>query len=253
MITVRKLAAIACTLAVSTILLAPPPASAAHDPAPAPGSAPESAPESAPIPVERPAWSNGVYFEFDGSLGDALNPSTDADFGVDLDWLAGIGFGLGYRLGPVRFEGEFSSTYFRVGSLDLGGASPFAKADYAGGMWASSLMANVYVEFPAAGKIRPYLGAGYGQSWVTAEYNESICFIYCFSTKNEVVNDWTRVSAWQFMAGASFHDAQESSEWFIGYRYFATEELDFRAKGGPSFIQERLEAHSLHIGLRFYM
>ncbi len=249
MLTVRELAAIACTLAVSTILLAPPPASAAHDPVPAPGTAPASA----PISVERPAWSNGVYFEFDGNLGDALNPSTDADFGVDLDWLAGVGFGLGYRLGPVRFEGEFSPTYFRVGSLDLGGASPFAKADYAGGMWANSLMANVYVEFPAAGKIRPYLGAGYGQSWVTAEYNESICFIYCFSTDNEIVNDWTRVNAWQFMAGASFLFDQSASEWFIGYRYFATDELEFRAKGGPTFIQDRLESHSLHIGFRFYM
>jgi opacity protein-like surface antigen len=255
MITVRKLAAIACFMAVSLILLEPLPASAVHDPAPAPAPepVPGSAPASAPISVERPAWSNGGYFLLDLNLGDAVNPSTDADFDVDLDWLVGIGIAGGYRLGPVRFEGEISTTYFRVGSLDLGAGSPFAKADYAGGVSAERLMANIYFDVPTAGNMRPYLGAGYGVARVFAAYNESVCYIFCFSTKNEVVDDWTQVSAWQFMVGASFHNAQEATEWFIGYRYFATEELDFRAKGGPSFIQERLEAHSLNIGIRFLM
>ncbi|MEE9194739.1 MAG: outer membrane beta-barrel protein [Alphaproteobacteria bacterium] len=253
MMIVRKLAAIACVLAVSLILLAPLPASAVHDPAPAPEPVPGSAPASAPVSVERPAWSNGAYFTMEVNFGDAVNPSTDADFEVDLDWSAGLGMSGGYRLGPVRLEGEIATTWYRVGSLDLGAGAPFAKADYSGGVSAERLMANVYLEYPSATNVRPYLGAGYGVARVFAAYNESVCYIFCFSTKNEVVDDWTQVSAWQFMVGASFRNEQEASEWFIGYRYFGTEDLDFRAIGGPAFIQDGLQSHSLNIGIRFLL
>ncbi len=251
--TVRNFAALACVLAVPLILLAPLPASATHDPAPPPEPVPGTAPAPAPAASAKPPWSNGGYFSLDLNLGDAIDPSTDANFDVDLDWLLGIGLAGGYRLGPVRFEGEISATYFRAGSLDLRAGSPFAKADYAGGVSAERLMANIYFEVPSAGKVRPYVGAGYGVARVFAAYNESYCFIFCFSSKNEVVDDWTQVSAWQFMLGASFRQPREASEWYIGYRYFGTEDLDFRARGGPAFIQDGLQAHSLNLGIRFLL
>jgi len=160
---------------------------------------------------------------------------------------------MGYRLGPVRLEGDFNTHFYRVGSLDLGLASPFATADYAGAVRATNLMANLYVDLPAAGKMRPYLGAGYGVAWVEAEYNESVCFIYCFSTSNAVVDDSDRTTAWQATIGASIGTASPDREWYMGYRYYETGDLDFRTLSGVPFQQEGIQDHAFMVGFRFFI
>lgn len=204
-----------------------------------------------PLPGASEPWGNGFYYLLDFTLGDAENPETDADFSVDLDWSAGVGLGLGYRVGPLRLEGEFTSEFFRVGSLDLGPASPFLAGDYSGGMHALSAMANVFIDLPAAGRMRPYLGAGYGLARVNAEYNTSVCILFCFSTTNEVVEDWDWANAWQAMAGLSFSKGAGDVEWFVGYRYYETEDLNLRTISGVFFTQDGLKDHSIMFGFRF--
>ena len=243
----NRFAIVAGALAVSSVLLAAPPVLAEHEPATQP------APGPTPLPGAGDPWGGGFYYLLDFSMGDSANPSTDADFSVDLDWSAGLGFGVGYRIGPLRLEGDLNTQFFRVGSLDLGPASPFPTADYAGGMRTLNAMANLYVDLPAAGKARPYIGAGLGIARVSAEYNESICFIFCFSTKNEVVDDWDRVAAWQAMAGISFENFGSNTEWFVGYRYYETEDLDYRTISGTTFRQDGLKDHSLMFGMRFFI
>jgi len=207
--------------------------------------------QPSPLPGARDSWGDGLYYLLNFSLGDSENPDTDADFGVDLDWSTSFGFGLGYRFGPLRFEGELSSHFYRVGSLDLGVASPFPAADYAGGMQALNAMANVFVDLPSAGRMRPYLGAGFGMARVSAEYSESVCIIYCFSTSNGVVDDWDRVNAWQALAGMSFQAWAPNREWFVGYRYYETQDLNLRTLSGDTFIQEGLKDHAIMAGFRF--
>lgn len=209
--------------------------------------------QPAPVSAAAESWGNGFYYMLDFSLGDSENPGTDADFGVDLDWSTSFGFGLGYRVGPLRLEAELSSHFYRVGSLDLGVASPFPAADYAGGVHALNAMANVFVDLPAAGRMRPYLGAGFGMARVAAEYNESVCIIYCFSTSNEVVDDWDRVNAWQVMGGLSFEAWAPNREWFIGYRYYETQDLNLRTLSGLDFKQEGLQDHAIMAGFRFLL
>ena len=209
--------------------------------------------QPAPGTNARQAWDSGFYYLIDFNLGDAENPNTDADFSVDLDWSTGFGFGMGYRMGPVRLEGDFNTQFYRVGSLDLGPASPFAAADYAGAMRTGNLMANLYVDLPTAGNMRPYLGAGYGVSWVEAEYNESVCFIYCFSTSNSVVDDSDRTEAWQAMIGASFGTSSPNREWYIGYRYYETDDLNFTTLSGVPFRQEGIQDHAFMAGFRFFI
>lgn len=207
-----------------------------------------------PLPGAQEHWGNGFYYLLDFDMGDSANPVTDADFGVDLDWSLGVGLGVGYRLaGMVRLEGEFHSNYFRAGSLDLGPAAPFPTFDYSGGVTAQGVMANLIFDLPAWGTARPYIGGGYGFSRVSADYNESVCYIICFSTKNEIVDDWDFAEAWQVMVGISFSNWSSSSETFVGYRYFETDDLDFRTLSGTPFIQEGIENHSLTIGMRFLM
>ena len=211
--------------------------------------------QPAPAPFQqRPAWPDGFYYLLDFDIGDSANPDTDQDFSVDLDWSLGTGLGVGYRLaGMLRLEGELHANYFRAGSLDLGPAAPFPVQDYAGGMWAVGAMANLVVDLPAWENARPYLGAGYGFSRVAADYNESVCILYCFSTENEVVDDWDFAEAWQAMAGISFSNGSPNSETFVGYRYFKTDDLEFRTNSGTPFMQEGIQNHTLSIGIRFLM
>ena len=203
----REFGTVVAALAASSLVLTPVAAIADHEPSPQTTPPPQQQP--APAPFEpRPAWPDGFYYVWNFDLGDAANPSTDAGFDVDIDWSIGTGLGVGYRFARMlRLEGELHANWFRVGSLDLGPAAPFPTADYSGGIWAVGAMANLVVDLPAWGNARPYLGAGYGFSRVAADYNESVCVIFCWSTENEVVDDWDFAEAWQAMAGISF------SEW----------------------------------------
>lgn len=210
-------------------------------------------PGPTPLPNAAEPRAGGFYYLLDFSLGDAENPDTDADFSVDLDWSTSFGMGFGYRAGLVRLEGEFNTHFYRVGSLDLGPSSPFPPADYAGGLHVANLMANLYMDFPTAGAMRPFVGAGYGVAWVEAEYNESVCFIYCFSTNNAVVDKSDRTHAWQAMAGATFRRPESDVEWFLGYRYYETGDLDFITESGVPFRQDRIQDHALLAGFRFFV
>lgn len=248
----RETSAAAAVLAALSILLAPPPAAADHDTQQQ--QPPQSPPPTSQVPPPAqftPDGSSGFYYLLDFDFGDAANPKTDADFDVDLDWSVGLGFGAGYRIADVvRLEAEFHSNYYRAGSLDLGVSPPFAPADYSGGEWAQGLMANLLFDLPAAGSVRPYLGAGYGFSRVSVKYNEAVCFIFCFSTTNQVVNDWDFARAWQAMAGVTLSDGT-NTEMYFGYRYFETEDLDFHTVGGTAFVQDGLQDHTLTFGMRF--
>ena len=252
MMTFPEFGAIVAALAASSVLLAPVTAMADHEPAPQPAPPP---PQHAPAPFEpRPAWPDGFYYLLDFDIGDSANPQTDAGFGVDLDWGVGVGLGVGYRVaGMLRLEGELHANDYRAGSLDLGPTAPFSTFDYSGDVSAQGAMANIIFDLPPAGRMRPYLGAGYGFSRVSARYNESVCFIFCFSTKNKVVDDWDFAEAWQALAGISFSNPASSSEFFVGYRYFETDDLDFRTVSGTAFVQEGIKSHTLSVGIRFLM
>jgi opacity protein-like surface antigen len=249
MTTFRQFSAVVAAVAVSLALLAPLPARADHESTTQP---PQQRPqEPTRLPGAKEAWDDGFYYALDFTLGDSANPNTDAGFSVDLDWSSSAGFGVGYRLGPLRLEGQLLTQFYRVGSLDLTGGSPFPLADYSGGIRTLNGMANLYIDLPAAGKMRPYIGAGYGLARVSADYNESVCYIFCFSTQNEIVDDWDKVNAWQGMLGVSFASASPNMEWYIGYRYYETEDLDFRTLSGVPFRQEGLQDHAFMFGFRF--
>lgn len=232
---------IAIVMAVSPMLPAPA-AMAEHEPAAPP-----------PPPAAESQWADGFYYMVDFSIGDTKNPDTSENFGVDADWSLGLGLGAGYRLGPVRLEAEYISDFFRVGSLDLEPGNPFAPGTYAGGIKARGAMGNLYIDLPAAGMMRPYFGFGYGFVDVSVNYNESVCIIFCFSTQNVVVDDWDRARAGQIMAGLSFQSEGSNNEWFVGYRYFETDDLKLRTTPlafSVNFTQDGLQSHTINFGFR---
>ncbi len=197
-------------------------------------------------------WSAGFYYVADFSLGDTEDPGTSADATVETDLTLGVGLGFGYRLGPVRLEAQYKSDYHRVYDVEIGATSPLAPGDYAGRLTVESGMANVYFDLPAAGNMRPYLGAGFGFADIKANYNENSCFFIFCSTVNELVSDRDWAWARQAMAGFSHRVEGSNSEFFIGYRYYETDALTLRATDGTPFIQDKLQSHTFDIGIRWF-
>ena len=242
--------AVSGALALLAVLSAALPVMAGHEPKPQP----EQAQAPAPLPkntidATRPG---SLYFLLDFSLGDTKDSRTDADFEVSLTWTSAMVLGVGYRAGPVRLEGAWFHHFFRVEDLEVGLSAPFVDDNYAGGVTADGFMASVYLDFPTAGRAKPYLGAGYGIATVEANYNQAVCIIYCFSTENDIVDDWDNVAAWQAMVGVSFPTGSPTIEWYIGYRYFGTADATLKTVDGDAFIQDGLNSHSVNAGFRFF-
>ena len=229
-------------------LLAPLPAAADHDTvAPPPPHEATRTPVSGPKPHLR---SESYYFiGFD--MGGATNSGTGADFTADLGVQVGLDLGFGYRFGFISVEGEAYTRSIQVNSLDLGAAPPFLVDNYRGGVWTSGLMGNLIVDLPVPGLIRPYLGVGYGISRVSARYGDSLCLIVCAGSGNDVVDDYDIVRASQAVAGLLVSEQSQNVEMFVGYRYFATEDLDFSTIGGTGFRQNGIRSHTFSVGIRF--
>ena len=242
----RHLAILAAVLA----LLAPLPAVADHDKPPPPEPPPHDA-TPPPTPVSEPVsiWRPQAYYAIGFDLGGATNSATDADFKADLGVEMGFDLGVGYRLGFISLEAEAYTRFIEVGSLDLGAGPPFPVDTYGGGMWTSGLMGNLIVDLPVPGKLRPYFGVGFGISRVSARYSDSLCFIICAAGGTDVVDDYDIVAARQAMIGLSV--SERSMEMFVGYRYFATDDLDFSTIGGTGFRQDGIRSHTFSVGLRF--
>lgn len=237
------------TLTAGLALLAPLPAAADHDTVPPPEPPPH---DTTTVSSPAPDWQAEPYYLIGFDMGGAANSRTDADFKADLGVQLGLDLGFGYRIGFISVEGEAYTRSIGVSSLDLGPAPPFPIDDYRGGVWTSGLMGNLIVDLPVPGTIRPYLGAGYGISRVSVRYGDSLCLIICggVGSSNDVVDDYDIVMARQVMAGLLVSDRSQNLEVLIGYRYFATDDLDFSTIGGTGFRQEGIRAHTFSVGIR---
>ena len=220
----------------------------------------EAPPEAQPMPPPEPIQPaapaflpDGFYYGFALEAGVAPNFATDADFEVGADWVHSFGFQAGFRVGIFRFETEPGIQSIQVGSLKLGAASPFPADDYAGNLASGSLMANLYIESPVAlfGRMRPYAGWGLGFSAVHAQYTPEDCYFgVCSLEGDDIVSDSDFVKSRQFMAGLTIASDAPDLEYYLGYRRFETEDLEFRTAGNVDFVQDGLESHTFFIGVR---
>jgi hypothetical protein len=53
------------------------------------------------------------------------------------------------------------------------------------------------------------------------------------------------------MAGLAIPNRIGNAEWFIGYRYFATADLELNVAGVGPVTQEGVQSHSIMLGIRF--
>ena len=135
----------------------------------------------------------------------------------------------------IRLEGEF--LYDRA---DIGNIS---------GTPASGTLSNAAVMFNAIYDIRfdsswvPYFGGGIGYSRVD--------FDKLSSGGVTLVNDSDDAFSWQFKAGVAY---EFSPSWAVnlGYRYYATDNLDFTGPGGARVTSDGSEIHSAELGFRLH-
>ena len=85
-------------------------------------------------------------------------------------------------------------------------------------------------------------GAGIGASNVKVRYNPSDV---------DIINDSETVFAYQLMAGASY-DVSDRVQLFGGYRYRATQDVDFNVNLFPATLDVENQSNILEVGVRFY-
>lgn len=197
--------------------------------------------------------NSGLYFAVDFSGGVPNDPVADGVYEADLGLETGLRLGLGYALEGLRLEGQFGYENFYLNNVNPLPGSPLSEADTAGDLSGLVMMANLFYDFGAPGGTRPFLGAGVGFARLKADYHGFYCSIFtlqCWDGE-QVVDGSDTVAVWQAAAGLSIPMRNGNSEWYVGYRYFGSADIDLNVVGYGPVTQEGVQAHSLMLGWRW--
>lgn len=215
----------------------------------APGLA--AAQQTAKLP--EPATASGLYFSGELGIGGAPSTSAPGIYEASIDYTSGLSGGVGYRIGPVRLEGQLRVDYFDVSSMNPVPGSPLGSPETAVNFTGWGLMANAFYDFGAVGKVRPYLGAGMGFVDMSAQAEDfKFCFVVCMQ-RSPVITGSDTVMAWQAMAGLTIPASWIGGEWQLAYRYYRTDDMRFQLDGYGPFTQNGLESHNVTFGVRHFL
>lgn len=199
-----------------------------------------------------------VYYDLrlgGSSLSDANNTGPGVSSGINVESEFDTGFVGEIAVGsefPSGFRAEFALGYsqYSVGDLTIiedGGIGVFygvgdldgTTAAGDGDVGAFTYMVNGYYAF-GNGVIQPYIGAGIGGAYLTADVSV---------LGAEIVDDSANVIAYQGIAGLEF---RISSSVAIGarYTYFATTDPTFTDALGVDFDSE-VQSHNAMMTIRF--
>lgn len=219
-----------------------------------------------------------AYQGFYGAIGAGLNyiqPDQDIEssgafvFDSEADYDNGIGVysALGYDFGNNwRSELEFAYRQNDVRHLAGDGLGFFGWPALDGDMNVKSLMLNIIRDFKSSGSVTPYIGAGFGATSYSANYNGAD-----FGSGALAINDSSTRLAGQAIAGLAFKLA-ENLTLDVSYRYFTaagtpkfegsltsmlpvfdeeTESLILVPTTNPITIRNDYDTHSIFAGLRW--
>jgi len=155
---------------------------------------------------------------------------------LDTGALGTVAFG--HTFGGWRAEGEFAYMQNDVTGLKAFGISVPASGDIS----AAALMANVYYDFNADSKWKPFIGAGAGYA--------NVGFNNITSGGFAIADDSAGVLAYQLKAGIgyAFTDALDGT---LGYRFFGTADVDLVDQTGLAFTADGLQNHIIEVGVRY--
>ena len=216
-------------------------------------TAPDLAAAQQTPPLADPATAGGLYFSGELALGGARSTSAPGIYEASIDYTTGLAGGVGYRIGPVRLEGQLRADHFDVSSMNPVPGSPLGSPETAVNFTGWGLMANAFYDIGAIGKIRPYLGGGIGFVDMSAQEEDFVfCFVVCWE-RTPMITGSDTVMAWQAMAGLTIPASWIGGEWQAGYRYYRTDDMQFHLEGYGPFTQEGLESHSVTFGVRHFL
>ena len=189
------------------------------------------------------AMAQGSSWYVAGGLGASFANDSDAtQLGLTLTTEFDTGaigsVAFGHTFGAIRAEGEFSYIKNDVSGLKALGVSVPASGDGS----ATAFMANVYYDFNADSKWKPFIGGGAGYANLSIN-NLSIGGI-------SVVDDSAGVFAYQFKAGIGY-GFTDSLDGTLGYRFFGTADADFVDTTGFALTSDGLQTHIIEVGVRY--
>lgn len=178
----------------------------------------------------------GVNFLQDGDVkgeGSTDTVKSGSDTGYAVQVHGGYGFKAS-SFGTPRLEGELAYRSSGLKSLtDVDGK-------LSGHTSSLSLMANGVYQFLPKSKWHPFVGAGIGMSRIGADWQ---------SVDGKLVDDTDIVFAYQGFAGVSY-DMAKNWELSAQYRYFGTQDPEFKASDGGKFKGE-YSSHAILAGFTY--
>jgi len=200
-----------------------------------------------------PATAQGLYLSVDFSVGSPNDPQADGVYEADLGLETGLRLGMGYAFGGLRLEGQLGYEGFTLNNVNPLPGGPLSESDTTGELSGPVFMANLLYDFGTPGGTRPFLGAGVGFARMEADYHGFYCSILPFGCWDgeKVVGGSDTVMAWQGMAGISRPLSSGRGDWYIGYRYFATDDIGLNVVGYGPVTQEGVQSHSVMLGWRW--
>jgi len=163
-----------------------------------------------------------------GLLGGLLGGgAASGNFETSYDKAISYGFTVGYKFeSPIRLEFEYRQGENDVDSLSSGGVS--VSSD--GSLEVTSMMGNLWYDFSATERLRPYIGFGLGQA--NLDFGDA--------------DDDVTIA--QLGAGITFHMTPRLAL-DAGYRYSVGDDASF--KSGTTETEIEYSAQSLLVGLRY--
>jgi OmpA-OmpF porin, OOP family len=189
------------------------------------------------------AIAQGGSWYVAGGLGASFaNDSDIQQLGVtitsELDTGAMATVAFGRTFGGFRAEGELSYIKNDISGLTAFGLTVPASGDVS----ATALMANVYYDFNADSKWKPFVGGGAGYANLSINNLVSGGFA--------LADDSAGVFAYQFKAGIGYAFT-DSLDGTLGYRFFGTADADFVDSTGLAFTSDGLQTHIIEAGVRY--
>ena len=164
-----------------------------------------------------------------------LTGNADTKIGFVGSGAAGYAVDIPQTGGTFRGEIEVAYRENDADELDIGGFI----FDIDGDITAKSILFNGFYDFDLGSGWRPYFGAGLGAAQVEMDFETNVA---------QIVDDEETVVAFQVSAGFGYQIV-ESVTISVGYRFFATDEIEFTDESGSRFETD-YHAHTIEGGIR---
>jgi opacity protein-like surface antigen len=155
---------------------------------------------------------------------------------------------IGYRLGPVRLEGEASFLDNQANNFVF----PGGVEDALGTVSLRVFSFNAYYDLPVGERIRPYVGGGLGtfQSTIKGFTSDTLAGGIEGVFPPTILNvSSLETFLWQLRAGVGTQ-LNDRTSMFVGYRYFHGNDLEFNAIGFGTLRPDGAKNHAGELGFR---